>query len=245
MTSLDLSIQGKAVTPSGSSHEATTAPRSQLALAWPPFLDLLQSDLAAAIEGFYRFAMEMFRLQPPQRLRLVPSADREDALHDVVYHCCKDECRVLRTYRSRGTPFASWLRQVADRRILAGLRTHNGVKLEPLEEASRIPDRTLESDHCRVVSLQEVIDLTLKCLERLDEESQLLIIASASGLTPLETAALLGLPKGHNRRLSDKCRYARTRLARMLKNEGVDLDSLFPTRRSNRVLRRRGAEVTP
>ncbi len=76
--------------------------RHLLRQEWPEFLDLLDRDSRRAFEEFYLFARRLLLAAPPHIFLEVPVDSREDIIHDVILHCCRDEFRVLRKYRNRG-----------------------------------------------------------------------------------------------------------------------------------------------
>jgi RNA polymerase sigma factor (sigma-70 family) len=185
---------------------------SQFGSPWPGFLDQLDGNAENAFTDFYLFAREMFRTQAPRMLRRIPVDQREDMLHEVVHHCCRNDFRILRKYENRGSPFANWLKCVANRKIIDELERRGRILAleEPNDSLQRLALDLLRPDmHAEAAN---ALEDTLDRLADMDEECQILVHAMASGMKPMEVTKLLGWSEKDNRKASDRCRYVRRRL---------------------------------
>jgi DNA-directed RNA polymerase specialized sigma24 family protein len=207
------------------------APHHPLDDPWPPFLDALDSEPAKAWEGFYRFAVRLLRSRPPRIFASLSIEEREDVISTIVLHCCRDEFRMLRTYRNMGRPFAAWLVLVARNRAL-----------DRLKQIARAPsNRGLEMDRSQpvdprataleVAEVGQALEVTRRCIGELGESCRLLLWGAAEGLTPKGLTSLLGWPTDWNKKASDALRECRRQLRLRLAECGVNPLEYFSARR--------------
>jgi DNA-directed RNA polymerase specialized sigma24 family protein len=187
-------------------------------LVRPPFLELLDRDPDEAFRQFYEYTKVQLNALPPLPVRALPAEDRQDVLHDVVYHCVRDDFRVLRKYREQGYPFGGWLYVVAHRESLAYLR-RKGI----IASYDETPDRGCQPD----ADYRRLVDRVRAVLIDLKEYCRRLLLLSADEYTPLEIARVMGLPAEENKRIADQIRECRRQLKGRLEREGVDWRSWF------------------
>jgi len=203
--------------------------------SWPTFLDVLDSDPDTAFVDFYRFAVRTLSTAPPRPMRNLSQDDRQDLIHDIIYHCAKDNFRVLRQYVDKGKPFAAWLYVMAhnlcvdhfrskgrDPDVVSINRNSGGTSLENI-----LSNRG--SSNGKKSELVELIAIVKKTIKRLDEYCRLLLEMAADEFTPKEMVAVLRLPPDQNKKVSDDLRYCREKLKRRLAEGGLDIRSLLKT----------------
>lgn len=201
---------------------------------WPSFLDLLSTSPERAFEQFYLFAQRMLTVCPPSVMWQVTPSNREDHIHDIVLHCCRDDFRVLRRYQNRGKPFAAWFMLVARNKILDQLRSKaNAPKVSLAEEDAENPGVVLV-DSAPLADEQterrRIVELVTGTLQNLSDQCRILIQGAAEGYRPRELTRLLGWPADQNKKASDALRECRKTLRRLLANGGLDpkrLEDLF------------------
>jgi RNA polymerase sigma factor (sigma-70 family) len=198
---------------------------------WPSFLNLLDADPDKAFDGFYRFTVAVLTTRPPRPMLSATKEEREDLIHDIVYHCVRDNFRVLRLYRPKGRPFTAWLYVVAHNKCLDWLRVgsqigktvsiHGDGTGRGLENvlADRVgnPENRLEAS--------EITPIIRNAMGQLGSHCRTLLELAADELTPKEMVLLLGLPVDQNKKISDDLRYCRKKLVRLLEKEGIDFAS--------------------
>ena len=185
---------------------------------WPPFLDLLDSDPDRAFAEFYRFAVALLRKKPPRLLAGLSKEDREDFIHDFIYHCVKDGFQVLRQYRPMGRPFAVWLYAIACNKCVDFVRSkgrsprqvsiHEDADGKGLENLLADPQEGPEGK----LEKSELVDIVSKGISMVGEYCQLLLNMAADGLKPKEMARLLGLSEDQNKKVSDDLRYCKEKM---------------------------------
>jgi RNA polymerase sigma factor (sigma-70 family) len=198
----------------------------------PEFLGLMDGDPDRAFAGFYTFAVALLSRKPPRPLLSIRPEDRQDIIHDIVYHCVKDDFRVLRRYVPKGRSFAAWLYVVAHNKSLdlisakgqpaVTLSIHQKEDGRALEQVLSDPGNT----HDRQAELSEIVGIVVKAIGRLDEHCQLLLEMAADEFTPKEIVKVLGLAPEQNKKVSDDLRYCRNKLKRLLVEMGADLASM-------------------
>jgi DNA-directed RNA polymerase specialized sigma24 family protein len=188
---------------------------------WPPFLDHLDDDPEGARAAFCDFAYRLLQVCPPRFFASIPPDDRADAIQEILIHCLRDGCRVLRRYQSQGRPFAAWFLAVAANKardiVLPGMRVRK-LALDEVPETALPNPGPSEGDPLLRRKLSE-------CLAGMGEKCRALLTLFADGLKPAEiaevAAGLLGYEEYSNRQASDDLRYCKDRLAKALAAAGV------------------------
>ena len=170
----------------------------------PEFLDRLDTDRESAFAAFYEFTRALLRTQPPRLLRALPHDERDDFLHDLVHHCCRNGFRVLRQYVDRGAPFARWLKCVANRKIVDRLRRNTRASLAGTS-LDVVPEHALAKDRRPELASRWALRSVLDHLANMPFDKQILVLARASGMAPSVLCSLLDMD---NKRISDHWRYA-------------------------------------
>ena len=201
--------------------------------SWPAFLNLLSSDPDAAFADFYRFAVGTLVAVPPRLMRSLSNEDREDLTQEIIYHCVKDDFRVLRQYVDKGRPFAVWLYAVAHNFCLDYLRSkgrnpdttsiHENANGPGLENV--LTDR--HNDGQNRPELLELLTIVKKTLELVGEYCRVLLEMAADEFTPREMTLVLGMTPDQNKKVSDDLRYCRKKLKDRLAEKGIDIDSFL------------------
>jgi RNA polymerase sigma factor (sigma-70 family) len=198
----------------------------------PEFLDLMDSDPDRAFADFYRFAVTLLSRKPPRPLMSANPEDRQDIIHDIVYHCVKEDFRVLRRYTPRGRSFAAWLYVVAHNKSL-DLISVAGRQPMTVSMHEQNDGRALEQvlagpggGQDRQAEFSDIIGLVVKAIAHLDEHCRLLLEMAADEFTPKEMVSVLGLAPEQNKKVSDDLRYCRGKLKRLLSETGIDLGSI-------------------
>jgi len=212
---------------------AVTKPVSDdhpLSQSWPPFLDLLDRNLAEGINQFLVFAYKLFQVRLPSILRDQAPEEREDWIQEILLHFTNDDGRVLREYRNTGASFAAWCLTVANRKAHDCYR--HAVKqrrhTEPFEDGKNEPEIPLPGDSLDVrMEWQEAIDKISLLLPKMRKKCQILLRAAAEEFKPREMIALLGKDARTNKHASDDLRACRDRLKTLLAREGIDLENLL------------------
>ncbi len=193
--------------------------------SWPSFLSLLAENPERAKREFYRFAWKVLIAFPPPAMRGLSREDREDAISEVVFHCLKDDLRVLRTYRDQGHPFASWFLVVAQYRTLDLLRrcAHSAGTTRSDDSGTLHHDHSPEGRPDESAFSRRNLDLVMRFVLQMDLTDQILLMASAEGYRPRDLVRLLGLPSRNAKKVSDDLRYCRKRLKILLQTRaGLD-----------------------
>ena len=194
-------------------HVRSTSYVHDLDSPWPAFLDLLDSDPRAALDGFHRYSWKLFQIRPPSVLSRLDSQDRDDLIADLVLSCCQDDFRKLRKYQNVGKPFAAWLSTVLVRQVLDWFK-----RQRPTDEFTDDAHAMDEQPFPVSPKLAECLN---QCLSRMSEKCQAYLSFSAHGLKPSEIAVLLHLPEGDNKRVSDDLRHCMKRLREELLKAGM------------------------
>jgi RNA polymerase sigma factor (sigma-70 family) len=200
---------------------------------WPPFLDLLDSNPQAAFAGFYKFAVEHLWNTPPRPMRQLNREDFQDILHDIVFHCVKDDFRVLRKYVAKGKPFASWLYAVAHNKSLDFLGSDKSnadcVSIEKESDGKSLAEILpgLHDGGEERFELRNLIATIRRLMASTDERCRMLLELAADEYKPSEMLTILQLRPDQNKKVSDDLRYCREKLKKRLREEGVDIDSVF------------------
>ncbi|MCX5753166.1 MAG: sigma-70 family RNA polymerase sigma factor [Candidatus Krumholzibacteria bacterium] len=199
--------------------------------SWPPFLKLLDSDPAAAFDGFYRFAVKSLTDMPPRLMRTMNRDDFEDLLHEIIYHCVKDNYRVLRQYVAKGHSFAAWLYTVAHNKCL-DIQRKPMIDCEPIDRdkngkslANVLADKKSRGEDR--AELVEILEATKRAMAQMDERCRLLLALAAEEYKPEEMVLVLRMPPGQNKKVSDDLRYCREKLKKLLTQAGIDIRALL------------------
>jgi DNA-directed RNA polymerase specialized sigma24 family protein len=197
--------------------------------AWPSFLDRLDNDPDGAFEEFYKLASESLGSVPPRPMSSLNVDDRQDLFHDIVYHCVKDNFRILRRYVNRGRPFIAWLYVVAHHRCMDYIRSrgfrpdtasiHADSEGKGLEQVLPDPSGT----GGRSLEHAEILDAVRKGMRQMGEYCRLLLEMAADEFTPGEMTLVLRLPADQNKKVSDDLRYCRKRLKKWLAHVGIEI----------------------
>jgi RNA polymerase sigma factor (sigma-70 family) len=201
--------------------------------SWPDFLNLLDDDPDAAFAAFYKFAFRVLMAVPPRPMRSLGPEDRQDLIHEIVYHCVKNDFRVLRRYTDQGKPFAAWLYATSYHKSLDYLR-HRDSQPETVS-IHRDPDgKGLENvlfdpagANGERLEFGEILAIVKRSMERLGEHCRLLLEMAADEFTPREMVRVLGLRAQDNKKISDDLRYCREKLKRYLAEAGIDIGTLI------------------
>lgn len=81
---------------------------------YPPFLELLETDPALALEQFERGARGWLRSHPTASMRSLTAAERQDVIDETIRRCLAGGGEALRGYTDMWGSFAAWLAGVAD-----------------------------------------------------------------------------------------------------------------------------------
>jgi RNA polymerase sigma factor (sigma-70 family) len=192
----------------------------------PAFLQNLDGDRDRAFQEFYQFAWRFLHTFPPNAFRSFLPDDRKALVSDIIFHCVKDDFRVLRTYR--GGSFAGWLLSVARHRALDQLRALARRREDPLpsdnpdedKPQAELPSRQLPQDRQR--EWTRYLEITRRCISMMSAKCQILLWSAAEELRPQEIQRLLGLGPGSNKAVADDLRYCRERLKKLFLAEGID-----------------------
>ncbi len=192
---------------------------------WPSFLDLLDSDREKAANEFAAFALAVLKLHPPRVYQSVTPEQREDYSQEIVMHFLNDDATVLRQYRNRGLPFASWFSVVAMRKAYDILRRDqrrqsNESSYEDAQEYSSQSNADTPADER--YGYREVLAKVTECLKQMSNKCQVLLQAAAEGYEPKELVALMPTVLRDNKHASDTLRACRKRLRALLTDSGVD-----------------------
>jgi RNA polymerase sigma factor (sigma-70 family) len=203
--------------------------RSMDTSTWPSFLDLFDSDPDRAFEEFYLLASEVLHVQPPRPMLGLSHEDRQDLAHDIIYHCVKDDFRVLRSYRDQGKPFTVWFYPIAHNKTLDFIRSrgrkpettsiHEDVDGKGLENVLSNPKDNTGSR----IELADLLNAVRKAVASLSDYCRMLIEMAADEFTPKEMAQVLRLPADQNKKVSDDLRYCREKLRKRLSTGGIDI----------------------
>lgn len=203
--------------------------------SWPPFLSLLDCNPDTAFADFYRFAVRTLTTAPPRAMRGLNQDDRQDLIHDIIYHCVKDDFRVLRQYVDKGKPFAAWLYVMAHNLSVDHFRRRerdpDAVSIHEDSEGASLENilSNQGNNDGKKSELAELIAIVKKTIARIDEYCRLLLEMAADEFTPKEMVAVLRLPPDQNKKVSDDLRYCREKLKRRLMEGGLDIGSLLKT----------------
>ena len=209
-----------------------TEPRSEHVLRqeWPEFLDRLDADSSRAFEEFYLFARRLLHTAPPPILLDVPVDAREDLVHDIILHCCREDFRVLRQYRNRGKPFSGWFVFVAHNKIKERLRTRKGKEwLRPESAEGAKEMRAATPSPARTAAGRDLLRIVQLHVSELGQVCRLLLFGAAEGRPPRELVHLLGWPDDWNKKASDTLRDCRRRLRQRLIDGGIDPEEILET----------------
>jgi len=197
--------------------------------SWPPFLDLLNSDPDTAFADFYRFAVRTLTITPPKPMRSLNQDDCQDLIHNIVYHCVKDDFRVLRQYIHKGKPFAAWLYAIAHNFCIDHLRSRSHKEEEASSDITNlIGIISIHDDGVdKRTGLKELLAIVRKTIARLSEYCRLLLEMAADEYTPKEIVKMLRLPADQNKKVSDDLRECRRKLKKQLREAGIDIETLI------------------
>jgi DNA-directed RNA polymerase specialized sigma24 family protein len=207
----------------------------------PAFLDKLDSHPNEAYADFHLFAVRQLRGVPPTPLRTLFSNDRDEVESDIIYHCIKDDFRVLRTYVDEGKPFEAWLYEVARRKTLDWIKAKNRRRSTFVSEGDQNDDGLsvdpqADSTPLDLVDhLADILHLVAKQFPLLGKHCQLLLQLAADEYTPKEMVEVLRLPKDQNKKISDDLRYCRNKLKDLMFEQGVDLSGLIAPKPKGRT----------
>jgi RNA polymerase sigma factor (sigma-70 family) len=201
-------------------------------LSRPQFLDLLDSDPQAALTGFYRFLTWTFNKVPPRPGRTLCREDQEDVKHEVFVHCVEKDFRVLRQYIPSGRPFAAWLYTVAHNVSIDYIRKkepkHKVVSIHKDSSGKSLKDSIVNPiDDAKRYMIARYVPIAKKMIGGLDHYCRLLLEMAADEFTPKEMVLALGLPSNQNKEVSDRLRYCREKLKKLLAGAGIDIGSIL------------------
>jgi RNA polymerase sigma factor (sigma-70 family) len=184
----------------------------------------LNSDPKKACEFFYVYAKRLLIASPPYVMKAVPTREQDDAIHDIIVHCVKDNFRVVRTYRNNGKPFAWWLKRVATRKILEWIRSRRNVPvlISAFGNGQETHFEPEDPQPAAPVETKEILRVTNQCIALLALKCQILLRSAAEEFTPREMALMLGLSSKDSKKISDDLRHCRKKLVRLLTERGFD-----------------------
>lgn len=199
----------------------------------PFFLSQLDKEPDAAFKDFYLFAVRLLRSCPPRPMRSLNEDDCQDAIHDIIYHCVKDDFRILRQYVSKGRPFAAWFYALAHNKCIDIIRSKGhqpeGLSIHPDKDESELMNLLPDpgENEGKRFELSDLLSIVKKALTLLGDYCRLLLEMAGDEFTPREMVAVLRLPAEQNKKVSDDLRECRRRLRRKLSEDGIDIESLF------------------
>lgn len=197
------------------------------------FLDHLTKDPDRAFEGFYRYARDLLSARPPRPLRLLPLEEREDAIHEIILHCARDDFRILKQYDASRTNFAAWLYVVAHNKCISRWRT--GRAEQERTRSLSEDDHGLETsarqepaaDDLEILGWAQIVSNVEELLQTIGDRCRLLLKMAADGIKPREMVSLLRLPADQNKKVADDLRYCRSKLKVALRGRGIDIARLL------------------
>ena len=221
-------ILGKAVLSSYSRDMKSTETKVSKSSAWPPFLDLLDTDTQAAWEGFYRFAMGLLQTKPPPIVASMHSEERERFLQEFLNVMIRNNFARLRKYADTGHSFAAWLYRAVKNAAVDWFRQQQRDP-DPESTGTVQTDQADPVDSNRRTEMISTLDVTIKAMRRLGEYCQMLLEMAADEMTPIDILLLLGLPADQNKKISDDIRQCRRKLKQILGDDGVDISGELGT----------------
>jgi RNA polymerase sigma factor (sigma-70 family) len=201
--------------------------------SWPEFLSLLDSDPDFVFREFYKFASKVIKSIPPRSMRTLPTEDQGEVFGEIVYHCVKDNFRVLRQYSDQGKSFAGWLYLVASNKASEIARAkRNDPVVHSMNDEKRVIglEETFadnSEDLLNQAVWKQVATRAFEIINKLSEKCRLLLEMAADEFSPREVVDTLRLPQDYNKKVSDDLRECRRQLRNRLKEEGIDVDTLF------------------
>jgi RNA polymerase sigma factor (sigma-70 family) len=197
---------------------------------WPPFLDLLETNVEEGLREFAVFAYKLLHARPLKILRDQTVEEREDWIQEIILHFTHDGGRVLREYRNTGRPFAAWCATVANYKA-HDLYRRTVTHRESTQSIDGLPEPTDTVTTGSTPDVQsefkEAIQTVLVCLRKMRKKCQILLQAAAEEFHPREMLTLLGKDARSNKQVSDDLRACRERLKALLAREGIDLERLL------------------
>ncbi|MBD3298671.1 MAG: hypothetical protein GF341_08460 [candidate division Zixibacteria bacterium] len=192
---------------------------------WPVFLDLLDSDRETAANEFAAFALAVLKVHPPRVYQSITPEQREDYSQEIVMHFLNEDAAVLRQYRNRSLPFASWFSVVAMRKAYDIFRrdqrrqsTESSYEDAQEYRSHSNPGASADERY----GYREVLAKVVTCLKQMSNKCQVLLQAAAEGYEPKELVALMPAELRDNKHASDSLRACRKRLRALLSDNGVD-----------------------
>ena len=208
----------------------------------PEFIEIMDNAPDRAFKLFYEFATAFLKIKPPRPMLCFNPDEREDLISDIIYHCVKDNFRVLKIYVDKGKPFACWLYMIAHNKSLdrVGRRRLEGAGLSIDYEGSRerapessLVDRSPNPDF--LIELVELKEMLQVCLDKIGDKCRLLLEMAADELTPKEMTSVLRLPESDNKKIGTDLRDCRRKLKKLLEKYGINLNDYFPKSGSQSV----------
>lgn len=203
---------------------------------WPGFLDLMDTNPTAAMEGFYKFAEHMFQIAPPRIYNRVPVDDREDVFSEVVNHCIDRNFRKLRQYEPRsGATFAGWLATVAFRKISDWLKHEATFRKREVPNpvvgpTDSQPDIRREKEFADPApgpasewEARERESIFDSMIRKLGRRCRLLLRLRSRGFTNRQITQLLGLPLDQNKKVGTQLSDCRKKFVKLLRDDNYKL----------------------
>lgn len=193
--------------------------------SWPDILDRLEEDSELVKNELGEFLMRMIRAHPPAALKLVPVADREDELQNLLLHLMKDDLKKLCRLKNRGIPFRHWYALMAKNFFIDRWRkkTKNpGTEIpDGLDPRSRT--RGTPALQEKEIHLREVFTAIHEPFSHLDAICRLIIRARlVDGLRPDRILELLRWAPHRKRVLYQKLQSCKDRLRQLMHHHGID-----------------------
>lgn len=202
--------------------------------SFPSFLHKLEYDYQAGINEFASYAYKMLECHPPRPLASQTADDRLDIIQSVILHFIENNGKRLRSYRDTGKPFSRWFVTVAYNKVIEIIRENKTWLTRYIDTLNNEQNYDIIElvfdpfdDPSRRTEYREVIAKVRQCMRKLERKCRILINAHAQGFNFTEIGVMAGLGPD-NKRASDTLRACRTRLKKLLFENGIDIGLWIP-----------------
>ena len=182
----------------------------------------LESSVSSAADKFARWAYLLLNHSPFAELRRLSPELREDIIEEIIIHCVRDDCRILKKYHKTSSSFLSWFFTVARNKAIDILRKP-AYRQESTETEAPDPSITAEERS----ELKNLVEKVWNYVSKLREKCQLLLKLAAEEYTPMEMTIAMGLPPSRNKQVADDLRYCRRQLIDLLVQNDVIIDEVL------------------
>jgi DNA-directed RNA polymerase specialized sigma24 family protein len=194
---------------------------------WPSFLDLIDSDPDTARAQIGYFILKRLKDTPPSIIRAFDEKDYPGLYNEVFLHCVNNDFKIIRKYINNGKPFAGWLHCVAYNKLYDIAKQEGLIKEKKfvfLDETGNPGHnvRTTPDDPSKVAELNELISIVRNAISQLGRDCRLLLEMASDEFNIGEMLTILRQPQSKNKWLSDKLRYCRNKLRKLLENMKID-----------------------